>query len=170
MTNDKKPPLTPSGDTFGKRLNWHLLNGTRPSGTIYKPGRKWTRKDFAGALKVGARALGFWLKDKHFPRDWASIERELFGNSDGLSEWRDELAKLHSVATDSGTPPDLNTSKHSQPPRSTVPHRGTTPLEGRESAFASLSKMLTSQEGPDVVIVIGQAGVGKNGIRLRVCS
>jgi MerR HTH family regulatory protein len=87
--------------SFGQLLAWHLLRGTRPGGKIDRPGREWSKAEFAQATGLGDRTIRYWLRNEHLPPEIETIERLLFGNDDGYAEWRLELR--HAYATSRGT-------------------------------------------------------------------
>jgi formylglycine-generating enzyme required for sulfatase activity len=77
--------------TFGELLAWHLLRGTRPGGKIDRPGREWSKTEFAQATGLVDRTIRYWLSDEHLPPETETIERLLFGHDDAYAEWRLEL-------------------------------------------------------------------------------
>jgi adenylate cyclase len=81
--------------TFGQLLDWHLLRGTRPSGKIDHPGRKWSVKAFADAVGFGDRTIRYWLRNEHLPPETETIERVLFDDDACYAEWRLELRQAH---------------------------------------------------------------------------
>jgi hypothetical protein len=106
---------SPSADrerwTFGQLLDWHLLRGTRPSGKIDRPGRRWSAKAFADAVGCGDRTVRYWLRNEHLPPETETIERVLFGSDARYAEWRLELRRAHSLSwTAKGAKPDTKTA------------------------------------------------------------
>jgi hypothetical protein len=78
--------------TFGKQLQWHLYRGTRPGGTIDRPGKQWSTKAFAEAVGRSERTIRHWLRDRYLPVGLETIERVLFGlDYAHYPEWRLKL-------------------------------------------------------------------------------
>jgi hypothetical protein len=77
--------------SFGRLLKYHLENGTRPNVEPSKIGKPWQPKEFGGVMGISARAVSYWLRDRHLPLSTAEIEGALFGKRQDVDELRAEL-------------------------------------------------------------------------------
>lgn len=99
--------------SFGQVLEWHLVRGTRPGGKPDRPGRRWTRTEFADRTGLGARTVGNWLSNDHLPPETETIERVLFGEDACYADWRLELRHAHTIGW---------AAKRDRPPPAAPPH------------------------------------------------
>ncbi|MSP01419.1 MAG: tetratricopeptide repeat protein [Acetobacteraceae bacterium] len=157
--------------TFGRLLGWHLTRGTRPGGSLDRPGRKWSAPRFAGAIGVNDRTVRNWLNDANLPADTDTIERVLFANietalNDPYTEWRLELRSAH--AGISGVP--LPKDEPQDPPPggkpANLPYPSLGPLfKGRETFLRGLRASLLRDNSAVAAIVSnaihGMGGIGK---------
>jgi len=112
--------------SFGQVLEWHLVRGTRPGGRIDRPGRRWTRTEFADRTGLGPRTVGNWLTNDHLPPETETIERVLFGDDACYADWRLELRQAHTAgwAAKRDKPAAGNAaSKNTGPPAATAASR-----------------------------------------------
>jgi hypothetical protein len=92
-------PDAATGRTFSRLLDWHLNNGTRPSGAPEKPGIRWSNEAFGNACGgTNEKTIRLWRSGKILPNDLPTIERELFGNNLAYVEWRNELRDAYDSA------------------------------------------------------------------------
>ena len=78
----------------------HFLNGTRPNGIPGKPGRRWTRLEFASQAKVSMSAVVKWLAGKARPTDFPSVEAAFFGGNPAYEAARLELRRAYDRVPD----------------------------------------------------------------------
>jgi hypothetical protein len=166
-----------SGRTFGQWLRFLLLeHGTRPNGSLEKPGRIWTDVEFGEKVGVSDRAVRHWLADDKFPRDLLSIERELFGENPKFDVWRQALRAAYLSAkngpeakakpSDATAPAALVVA----PPQILHPDIRAVPgFTGREDLLAGIEQALARKGGTAALTnvsasaaVKGLGGVGKS--------
>ena len=93
--------LYPQGFSFSDLLNWHLNFGTRPTGHLNQPGKRWTNREFAAEARVSAdeesgdRVVRNWRAGRNRPNDLECIERTLFGKNAGYLPWRVDLREAY---------------------------------------------------------------------------
>ena len=107
MSEVPLPGLLPyrSDWRFAELLNWHLLRGTRPNGSVNPDtlGEQWKNKDFAVAVggygDRPTRNLENWRNGENEPNDLAPIEKAFFGTRlENFKAWRFDLRKAWKIA------------------------------------------------------------------------
>jgi hypothetical protein len=90
---------------FHELLNWHLIRGTRPEGSVdpLVIGTRWEIKDFAGAVgdaTAEGRSVSNWQNAKNLPLSvtLTMIENALFGANRAFAVWRADLRNAHVLA------------------------------------------------------------------------
>jgi hypothetical protein len=80
-------PFYPNGATFAELLHWHLSRGTRPNGSVARPGKPWSVKEFAFAVGVTQRSVNNWYNGRGRPIDFRNIMK-LPKAEQNLEEWQ----------------------------------------------------------------------------------
>jgi tetratricopeptide (TPR) repeat protein len=154
----------PTTSAFGRSLDQHLIDGTRPSGTPDSKGVPWQNKEFAKAVgehssegPKSERTIRNWRNGETLPSpaDLEGILQALFGGKPHYVDVRADLTDKYHRDRDRG-----EVTREPDAPRSSLP---TKPLRclGRDDDLRSVIEALLAQRDDTAVLVLGGPGMGK---------
>ncbi len=158
----------PKGGNFAQLFDWHLANGTRPTGHPDKDADPWRDGDFSAAIGISEdanRSFRNWRKGRHYPTLYRTkILETLFGQNDAYDEWRRELrfALPSPKPGESELPKAFAQATQIDPP---PPH-----FLGREADVGKILDALRTAPGPAAILVHGVPGIGKTTVTQAVAN
>ncbi len=176
MANSKTfPPSDRAEWDFARLFDWHLSQGTRPDGKPELSSHPWDNEKFAFKFHptLHPKSVRNWRMGRNLPSDLTTIERVLFGENPGYTEYRAELREAYRKAKlrRATRPPADDAVVHRQP-RNLPFHSLRQLFKGRGLAMAQLRDALAQDHegiatGVVAKAVHGLGGVGKTRLAIE---